>query len=446
MTVIVQQPTDSNGNPQPMVYDQDTGKIIVDHDGYYVNGGKRLVNVPTVSEYVSTPKTQTAGIQEAYSYLKGIMPIVTYNNNLLIKLSADTSDSYVINKEIQFDSMSVDIVSDGRLAATIRPSSTFSGSYLFNLGSSSVSFDGIIFEGGNSSVGYFENSNAITEDITFDYHWHNCYFGASPFNAFNFNNISTTSRYEFFDSQFALDGGSGGNFGLNGAENGTPLIFIGCDFSVPSGNYLFNLGAIAPYVIACYAHVGGGTSNEAIFNLTNSSNCAWFDIYGLQLMDTYTYLFNAQSVTNAGRLSKASIYGVQSSNLFLGSVIADLILQLKTDQLNTNPNTGITGFVDSLSPSLSANPPVSGTVYQNTNTYDIEIDLPVYATTAGTAGYVTIAKGSSSSSLTTIGSQFVNGSTSSTSVDIIRLRVPAGWYYEFTGSGVTFGTASVFAE
>ena len=69
MTVIVQQSTDSNGNPQPMVYDSDTGKIIVDSNGYVINGGKRLVNVPTVSEYVSTPKTTTAGIQEAINYL-----------------------------------------------------------------------------------------------------------------------------------------------------------------------------------------------------------------------------------------------------------------------------------------------------------------------------------------------------------------------------------------
>ena len=96
-------------------------------------------------------------------------------------------------------------------------------------------------------------------------------------------------------------------------------------------------------------------------------------------------------------------------------------------------------------PSLSANPPVSGTVYQNANTYDIEIDLPVYATTAGTAGYVTVAKGSTSTP-TAIGNQFVSGSTSSTSTDIIKLRVPANWYYEFTASGVTFGTASVFAD
>ena len=96
-------------------------------------------------------------------------------------------------------------------------------------------------------------------------------------------------------------------------------------------------------------------------------------------------------------------------------------------------------------PTISANPPVSAKVYQNTNPYDIEIDLPVYASTAGTAGYVTIAKGSTDSP-TSIGNQYVSGDTSDTSEQIIRLRVPTGWYYEFTASGVTFGTASVFAD
>ena len=94
---------------------------------------------------------------------------------------------------------------------------------------------------------------------------------------------------------------------------------------------------------------------------------------------------------------------------------------------------------------LTANPPVSGTVYQNINQYDIEIDLPAYATTSATAGYVTVAKGATSTP-TAIGNQYVSGDTSDTSEQIIRLRVPAGWYYEFTSSGVTFGTASVFAE
>ena len=83
MTVIVQQPTDSNGNPQPMVYDQDTGKIIVDSNGYVINGGKRLVNVPTKADYVSTAKTTTAGIQEAvnYSFEQTIKNFQSYASN-----------------------------------------------------------------------------------------------------------------------------------------------------------------------------------------------------------------------------------------------------------------------------------------------------------------------------------------------------------------------------
>ena len=68
MTIIVQQPKDSNGNPQPMVYDSDTKKVIVDHDGYVLNGGQKLVNVPTLLGYVNTPKTTSDGYGEALQY------------------------------------------------------------------------------------------------------------------------------------------------------------------------------------------------------------------------------------------------------------------------------------------------------------------------------------------------------------------------------------------
>ena len=95
-------------------------------------------------------------------------------------------------------------------------------------------------------------------------------------------------------------------------------------------------------------------------------------------------------------------------------------------------------------PSISANPPVSATAYQNTNPYDIRIYLPAYATTSGTAGTVAIALGSTSSP-TAIGTKFISGSTSSSSTEIIELVVPAGWYYEVTLTGTTLATASVFA-
>ena len=140
-----------------------------------------------------------------------------------------------------------------------------------------------------------------------------------------------------------------------------------------------------------------------------------------------------------------------TSSTFTYPIDTALLPYIKVENASqSNTNYILSSFgnasVAGTKPTLSANPPVSGTVYQNTNPFDIEIDLPVYAATSGTAGYVTIAKGSSSSSLTTIGNQYVSGDTSDTSEQIIRLRVPAGWYYEFTASGVTFGTATPFAD
>ena len=93
---------------------------------------------------------------------------------------------------------------------------------------------------------------------------------------------------------------------------------------------------------------------------------------------------------------------------------------------------------------LPANPPVSGTVYQNLNPFDIEIYLPAYATTAATAGTVAFAKGPTSSPAT-IGAERVSGSTSATSQRVVYLRVPAGWYYSFTATGASFASASAFA-
>jgi len=106
--------------------------------------------------------------------------------------------------------------------------------------------------------------------------------------------------------------------------------------------------------------------------------------------------------------------------------------------------TGIsTGSITS-SPSISANPPVSGTVYQNPNFYDILISLPVYASTSGTNG--SVAYGTSKTSTITLQpAKFISGSTSSSAVEYINLIVRGGWYYEFVGTNVTFGTAIVSA-
>ena len=94
----------------------------------------------------------------------------------------------------------------------------------------------------------------------------------------------------------------------------------------------------------------------------------------------------------------------------------------------------------SLSPTIA-----SGTIYQNT-TYSYQtLTLPFYASTAGTAGSVTINMGTSSSpgTWTTV---YVSGSTSSTACTNYTLRVPPQWYYEVVVSGATIGTVNGIQE
>ena len=94
----------------------------------------------------------------------------------------------------------------------------------------------------------------------------------------------------------------------------------------------------------------------------------------------------------------------------------------------------------------ASNPTIaSGTVYQNTTNSYQTIDIPCYASTAGTAGTVAVAYGSSSTP-STIYTQYVSGSTSSTAQAVIHLRVPPQWYYELTVSGVTLGTPTMVQE
>ena len=186
-----------------------------------------------------------------------------------------------------------------------------------------------------------------------------------------------------------------------------------------------------------YLEVTGVTAGA----ITNAGTVYSFILGGtMTLYDSY--------ITNSGTIYNLEVHGFISPQVSSGNFISDTgtigqIAYAKDCYFYPNGSYALTYHEPT--PTISANPPVSGTVYQNTNPYDIEIDLPAYASTSGTAGYVTVAKGSTDTP-TAIANQYISGDTSSSAVDIVRLRVPAGWYYEFTSSGVTFGTASVFAE
>ena len=453
--------------------------IIVDNGFYYV-AYKEKVKVPEIvvsskgvanglsEEYndgwdfgpdsydpnstASIPYTQTAGIQEAWSYAAML-------GNQTIEISASYNFKYPlqINTDILVPNIpngkSIRLVGQGRTGGTVLQ---------FNSGCNK----GIDY--GANYDGNF-NGNAQIENITLT---------ANTSTLTSLLNIPSTVAGGYVslrDVQFSGFGSlhpsysdaaiyiSGVEYvsliGVSdeqGANNGVTVIGAGMcwitDYrgagaivTLQDNSYTFlSIKSGTPITLQNngYTYITGNFGGNAI--TCNSTNSIIILSGNIGLANVTPIIISSGATVDILSLRDA-VLGASTTDLPFVTNNGTLTYFDKKNVIFGNTNAESIVFPTN-SPSLSANPPVSAKVYQNTNPYSIEIDLPVYASTSGTAGYVTIAKGSSSSSLTTIGNQFVNGSTSSTSVDIIRLRVPAGWYYEFTASGVTFGTASVFAD
>ena len=96
-------------------------------------------------------------------------------------------------------------------------------------------------------------------------------------------------------------------------------------------------------------------------------------------------------------------------------------------------------------PSSSAPAIASGTVYQNTSYSYQTLYIPVYASTAGTAGTAAFALGTSNTPAT-IFTQYVSGATASTSQEVITVRIPPQWYFSLTVTGATIGTVTQIQE
>ncbi len=94
-------------------------------------------------------------------------------------------------------------------------------------------------------------------------------------------------------------------------------------------------------------------------------------------------------------------------------------------------------------PTISANPPVSGTAYQNTNPYDIRLKIPVtYSPTSSAAA--TLATGTSSTSTVTTSTKVSYPAGITTGIiDTYEMVVKAGQYFELVATNATIGTVEV---
>ena len=435
---------------------------------------------PSVTSGV--PLTQTSGIQEAWDYV--FLPTSPeYLNKVVLKGGGKIYIDVPLIMRSSY--VNVSIAGEGGDGfSQIQCSSNFTGNYLIDLElQGNIRFSGIrltpqLPDGTKIDYGlYFNNSSSNSNQ-----YWESFTFDAASISQL-YQNTNVNGRTFFTNVLF----NGGGQYSFYTTQPNSLFQFIKCTinstiYSVPTtpGSQLMFTECQNPYINSLNSSPNlqntniwiansdmslSGTAQIGDFvhiwatNVRFSQNSAanYFNIQGtnvnILIRGGYSdyngggsgtfYIITAQS----GASGYVSIEKIMLGNTSSGTTLSigdQTIIPVNTKEITLNPNN--VGTVQySSTPTLSANPPVSGTVYQNTNPYAIEIDLPAYASTSGTAGYVTVAKGSTDTP-TAIASQYVSGDTSSSSVDIVRLRVPAGWYYEFTSSGVTFGTASVFAD
>ena len=408
------------------------------------------------------PYTRTAGIQEAWNYAVSVG--INYNITLSSILASINyfipeihllSGAFIIKKGITFSAPF--LIENFKLTGD----TSMSPYIVVETSDGLFTFDANTFANTNIEI---DNLQPVTGD------------GYTPEFIIKADFSSTNSGNNLFQS-YNLD--TGGEFQAGIILNSfLQANFYNYQTYCPAGDQLTTIGTINYFggQLGGAAGLSGVTSHSysgsigniafyAVNNILpvtiNTSSVVFISFYDSSIanitLDTTTCHISIYNCSNAPGQTSPLITATKFSVIDLltirGLVLSSSssLVYLDNTSLLSVINIDIKGLYPTdtplpvLTPSISTNPPVSGTVYQNTNAYAIEIDMPVYATTAATAGYVTVAKGATSTP-TAIGNQFVSGSTSSTSTDIIKLRVPAGWYYEFTASGVTLGTATVFAD
>ena len=466
MTVIVQQSTDSNGNPQPMVYDQDTGKIIVDSNGYVINGGKRLVNIPTVSEYINTPKTTTAGIAEAVSYAMGfVTPPNSYIPTIFLKdqnyIVTGTFDVPVPSARNGFG-LKIQGSSD-----TTTITLNYNGGYFINAIKGSlfdISLENIrwLIGAGYSADGllYADNSDA-TNGLT--------YFSRVSLRTVNFGGTQTGATetgngiYIYnanFIEMYGCDNGNSGtnawNFTSENRSSNSANVFL----ANSNGNY--QISHLRTFT-SIGAHVLTITMSDvdllAVFGAYNFAGIFTGDVETI-VLDGVSCSYNPFQTTSAVSVTVNQMiingltydWNIDKSttnpsfiDLYSGSSVTINNFQLN-GLTSTNSSYEITDIPVN-TPTISTNPPVSGTVYQNTNPYDIRLKIPI-TYNPSTSAAATLATGISSTSTVTTSTK-VSLPSGLTAADgqilTYDMVVPTGWYYELVVTNATIGTVEIEA-
>ena len=413
------------------------------------------------------PYTQTSGIQEAVDYLvyyyqthredrvylmKLLGGLWTLNND--INISIGTNNGSIIGIEIDGMGSSVTrlLISSGKgFNITVDNSGTYNRVSLNNMAlafpSNTTASSGLsIIDTDNNDVGgniYLRNIDFSVYSDT-NYPTNGGLYVRGGFilyldnvttgdpNGINISNQSSGGEPQVYFTNFNL--GGTGNSQLS-ITNASIVNFIN---SFINGNIeISSCGRVS--FIHCYL-----ASADAFITGTSTTHMMIFDSCNIGLSSTSSYFIDYTGVSILYISFTNNTYDLPSTTQFISGGYRNLIWKNNSNISNVFSPLQPTGVTTTST--ITPNPPVSGTAYQNTNPYDILIYLPVYTSTSGTAGNVKASIGASSSSLTQVVNDIVNSGTSSSNPRTIQIKVPAGWYYQFTGTTATFGTATVVAD
>ena len=391
MTVIVQQPKDSNGNPQPMVYDSDTGKVIVDSNGFIVSGGQKLVNIPSKANYVSTAKTQTSGIAEAVSYA---MSFVTSTSSFVPDIFLK-DQNYVVTGT--FD-IPVPSAQNGFGLKIYGSSDTttitlnYNGGYFINAINGSlydISLENIrwIIGAGYSADGllYANNSNA-TNGLTYfsRISLHTVSFGGTASGATETGNGIYVYNANFVE-MYGCDNGASGinswNFTSSSRSSGSNNVFLANSNGYYQGSHLRTFTAVGAHV---FQPIVSDVDLLAVFGSYNFQGTLAGDV-GTIVLDGVSCGYNpfrttsAVSVTVNQMIINGLVYAwdiiKSTTNPSFISLYSGSSVTINNFQLNGITSTNSSYEIIDIPVNTPTTPsiPASGTAQQNTNPYAVDV-------------------------------------------------------------------------
>ena len=449
------------------------GLSVLPNDGKGGFGPDTTSGATAPGQYGGT-YTETTGLQEAVNYGISLSPDSYHNPGVTIQLLRGdfylNTDLYVYDPGGNVNGIS--LKGSGRSVTYLIINAEDMNGIIPETGSPSPSFsgEGITFEDLAIYLSSSLSPNTVYSLVDLDnisgtkLNFINCKFNTSGNSGFSNTNIlihggiyqsasGATSRLSFIGC--VLNGANVYNDSSNNYAT-----FIACDFNQGLN---INVTTIyrAAYYFASMSFIGCNINahiqlqgSRTIMMLVSGGNLAG-EIY---VTGGYHFIYiNSIVLTNfTGDTAYVSI----SSGATLSSLILENIYT-PGSELDIVDNSGTINYFKftsanaagstlpiinvAISPSISANPPVSGTTYQNTNGYDIRLKIPVTYSPTTTAA-ATLATGISSTSTVTTSTK-VSIPAGATSGEILTydMVVPAGQYYELVVTNATIGTVEVQA-